>query len=226
MGRSGHVGRVGILGGTLDPIHLGHIETARAAQQALHLTSVIVMPSRTPPHRAQGPAASVFHRFAMAALAIRSLDNATVCDDELRADGPSFTAVTLERMAAGGFPAAQMFFITGADAFAELETWHRYPEVLDLAHFVVVARPGMSAGAAAAQVPGISRRVRDTASAAATPSVFLVEASTPDVSSTAIRRRLGAGADITGLVPPDVEAHILRHRLYMDPLRGITSNEE
>ena len=226
MDRSGYVGRVGILGGTLDPIHVGHIETARAAQRALHLTSIVVMPSRIPPHRVQGPAASVFHRFAMAALAVTALDNATVCDDELRAEGPSFTATTLQRLANRGFPASQLFFITGADAFAELETWHRYPEVLDLAHFVVVARPGMSAAAAAAQLPGIAERVRDVTAERATPSVFLVEASTPDVSSTNIRRRLRAGEDISGLVPPGVEAHILRHRLYMDPLRGITSNEE
>ena len=226
MSGAGHGARVGILGGTLDPIHVGHLETARAAQRALHLTSVVLMPSRLPPHRVQGPAASVFHRFAMAALAVRLLDGATVCDDELQADGPSFTALTLERMARRGLTAAQMFFITGADAFAEIETWYRYPQVLDLAHFVVIARPGTSAATTAAQLPGIPQRVRDVAESVAGPSVFLVEASTPDVSSTDIRRRLRAGEPISGLVPPEVEAHILRHRLYMDPLRGIASNED
>ena len=226
MSGIGSGARVGILGGTLDPIHVGHLETARAAQRALNLTSIVVMPSRIPPHRVQGPAASVFHRFAMAALAVRSLDRARVCDDELQAEGPSFTAVTLERLAQRGLNPAQMFFITGADAFAEIETWYRYPHVLELAHFVVIARPGTSAAAAAAQLPGIPERVRGVTDDVATPAVFLVEASTPDVSSTDIRRRLRAGEQITGLVPPDVEAHILRHRLYMDPLRGSASNED
>ena len=156
--------RVGILGGTLDPIHVGHIETALAARNALSLSRILVMPSRIPPHRTQSPAASMFHRFAMASLAVQSLDTWLACDDELREDGPSYTALTLERLAQRGLPAGRTFFITGADAFAEIETWHRYPEVLDLAHFVVISRPGMTAAAALERVPGISERLQPAAS--------------------------------------------------------------
>src|SRR3954469_11858649 len=188
--------RVGILGGTLDPIHVGHIETARAARRALDLSAILVMPARTPPHRAHGPAASMFHRFAMASLAVQALDAWTVCDDELRAEGPSYTALTLERLARNGLPAAETYFITGADAFAEIETWYRYPDVLDLAHFVVISRPGISVSTLAGRLPHLAARMQQPGTGAAIPgkaSIFLVDAPTPDVSSTEIRRRLRVG---------------------------------
>ena len=142
----------------------------------------------------------------------------TVSDEELSDAGPSYTALTLERLATRGLEPAHLFFITGADAFAEIETWHRYPAVLELAHFVVITRPGMSADAVAERLPQLRDRMRAVADStvAATPSIFLVDARTPDVSSTDIRRRLRTGASISGLVPPRVERHILRHRLYSD----------
>ncbi len=133
--------RVGLLGGTLDPIHLGHIEAAAAARRALDLDRVYTLPSHLPPHRSQQPVASGYHRFAMTALAVNGVDGLTASDVELRTPGPSYTADTLSRFRErSGLSAAQIFFITGADAFAEIETWYRYPEVLDLAHFVVVSR--------------------------------------------------------------------------------------
>jgi nicotinate-nucleotide adenylyltransferase len=211
--------RVGILGGTLDPIHLGHLDAAVAARDALDLTDVRIMPARVPPHRHQGPAASMFHRFALAALAVNDLERLTASDMELCADGPSYTALTLERLAARGLQPAQIFFITGADAFAEIETWYRYPEVLDLAHFVVIARPGSPVATVADRLPALGGRIVHGAPRAAldVPSVILIDAQTADVSSTAIRRRLRSGETIAGLVPPSVERHILNHRLYAEP---------
>lgn len=210
--------RVGILGGTLDPIHLGHVETARAARAALDLERVVVVPARNPPHRPGEPVASAFHRFAMAALCAADHDWMAVSDDELRAPGPSFTAETLDRLRASGLSPAQIFFITGADAFAEIETWHRYPAVLDLAHFAVVSRPGTPVAALSERLPALrSRFARPEArgdAAANGPAIFLVHAATPDISSTDVRRRLAAGSPITGLLCPAVERHILRHHLY------------
>ena len=211
--------RLGILGGTLDPIHIGHLETVRAARRALALTHVLVMPVRVPPHRVQGPSVSTFHRFAMAALAIADEPDATVSDAELTAAGPSYTASTLERLATEGLAPRQMFFITGADAFAEIATWHRYPGVLDLANFVVISRPGVQAGSMPSRLPDLAARFRQpgtTGGAGESPAVFLVDAPTPDVSSSDIRRRLRAAMPITGLVPPQVEDHIRRHRLYAE----------
>ena len=206
--------RTGILGGTLDPIHVGHLDTAEAARRALALDHVIVMPARVPPHRQNGPSASTFHRFAMAALAVNHLQGFRVSDCELSADGPSYTALTLERIAQSGLAAADLFFITGADAFAEIETWYRYPSVLDLANFVVISRPGTPVAALPDRLPDLKPRMRTDLQPDAQPAVFLVEARTADVSSSEIRRRLRAGEPIAGMVPEPVEAHIRRHRLY------------
>jgi nicotinate-nucleotide adenylyltransferase len=214
--------RVGILGGTFDPIHVGHIETALAARKALRLDPVIVMPARFPPHRVQGPSASTFHRFAMAALAINGEPGLTVSDEELCSDGPSYTALTLERLSARGLRPSQIFFITGADAFAEIETWYRYPAVLDLANFVVVSRPGAPAGAIADRLPRLRSRTRTAEQAAVQtePGIYLLDATTPDVSSSDIRRRLRDGQPVAGLVPEAVGTYIARHGLYGEPSRA------
>jgi nicotinate-nucleotide adenylyltransferase len=217
--------RIGLLGGTLDPIHLGHVETAAAARRALDLDRVYVLPSHLPPHRSQQPVASGYHRFAMTALAVNGLDGLTASDVELRTPGPSYTADTLSRFRErSGLSTSQIFFITGADAFAEIETWYRYPGVLELAQFVVVSRPGFLSGSLREALPALSSRmIIATAGESRTanresrldsPSIFLVDAPTPDVSSTDIRKRLAAGEPITGLVPAAVERHIVQHGLY------------
>ena len=216
--------RIGILGGTLDPIHCGHLAAATAARDAFDLPRVLVLPSRLPPHRPAEPIASPFHRFAMASLAIAGEARLEVSDDELRReDGPSYTAETLDRQIAKGTSAAEIYFITGADAFADIATWKRYPAVLDLAHFVVVARPGHPIESLPSKLPALAGRMVPAGEArqpAATPSIYLLHAPTPDVSSTLVRDRLRRGQAITGLVPPLVEAHIHQHRLYTVHLAG------
>jgi nicotinate-nucleotide adenylyltransferase len=208
--------RIGLLGGTLDPIHFGHVETALAARRALALDRVIVLPARVPPHRQLQPSASSYHRFAMTALAVNGVDGLEASDIELCAPGPSYTADTLARFQARtGLAASQIFFITGADAFAEIETWHLYPEVLDLSHFVVVSRPGFPVEMLRQRLPALAPRMTAAADAAF-PAIFLVDAPTPDVSSTDIRRRRRAGEPLTGLVPAPVEQHIVQHGLYFD----------
>jgi nicotinate-nucleotide adenylyltransferase len=211
--------RVGILGGTLDPMHLGHLETALAVRGALDLDRVIVMPSHLPPHRPQRPSASTYHRFAMAALTVNGHERLLVSDDELCASGLSYTADTLERLRARGLDRSQIFFIVGGDAFAEIDTWHRYPAVLDLAHFVVVSRPGFPVSRLPAQMPHLAERLIPAALApafASQPRVFTVDARTPDVSSTEVRRRARAGESLKGLVARVVEGHILQHGLYQE----------
>jgi nicotinate-nucleotide adenylyltransferase len=217
--------RVGLLGGTLDPIHVGHLATACAAQRALHLDQVYVLPSNVPPHRTQQPMASGHQRFAMGALAINGIEGLRVSDIELSAPGPSYTVDTLTRFSsATGFYASQIFFITGADAFAEIETWHRYPDVLDLANFAVISRPGFDLSSLRDRLPALAGRMIEpgaTPSASGSRAILLVEAATPDVSSTDIRGRLKAGQSITGLVPANVESHIRQHGLYSSHGRSL-----
>lgn len=208
--------RVGILGGTFDPVHVGHVETARAACSALELDRVLILPSGTPPHRQQ-PSVSRYHRFAMTALAATGLDRLQVSDLEIGEEKPSYTYDTLVRLRAHGLPALQIFFITGADAFAEIATWSRYPQVLDMANFVVVSRPGHPVGALRTVLPLLAARMLDVdrrVTHASEPRIYLLDAPTPDVSSTEIRRRLADGGSISGMVPESVSIYIDQHGLY------------
>jgi nicotinate-nucleotide adenylyltransferase len=212
--------RTGVLGGTFDPIHFGHLAVAEAAQRMLALDEVLLIPSLVPPHRAAGPAASPFHRFAMVAMVCGAHPYLVASDIELVRPGPSYTADTLRRLHAAGYAASQIFFLTGADAFAEIATWREYPEVLSLAHFVVSSRPGIPASELPARLPGMASRmltVRDDGVMVPdepAPRVYLLDCPTPDVSSTDIRSRVRGLQSIAGLVPPAIDRYIRRHGLY------------
>jgi nicotinate-nucleotide adenylyltransferase len=213
--------RVGILGGTFDPIHVGHVAVAEAACAALALDQVLFIPSHHPPHRRVEPFASGYHRFAMVALALADAPGLLVSDVELLASDWSYTSVTLRRLHAAAFDALQLFFITGADAFAEIATWKDYPAILDLANFVVVSRPGQPAAAMPDRLPMLRERMvlqrpgtDRTAERAIGTRIWLVEAPTPDVSSTEVRHRVRADEPVAGLVLPAVAHYIERHHLY------------
>jgi nicotinate-nucleotide adenylyltransferase len=159
----------------------------------------------------------------------------------LREGTRSYTSDTLERFHAEGFGATELFFIAGADAFVEIPTWKRYPSLLDLAHFVVVSRPGVpvaelparlgtlrtayAEAPAFAKAPASAKATADetadktevkTGSADGLTMILLVDAVTADVSSTAIRRCRALGESIAGMVPPAVQQHIEQHGLYED----------
>lgn len=214
---------LGLLGGTFDPIHLGHVAVGRAAQAALGLRDVRLVPSRVPPHR-PGPQVSSHHRFAMAALTAMDQPGWTVSDVEVAREGPSYSYDTLQQIAAEGLAPTQICFLIGVDAFAEIATWSRYPAVLDLAHFVVVARPGASLAALESRVPAIAGRLTEASALQTrpTPGVVRLEVTTPDVSSTDLRTRAARGLPLDGLVPEAVAQYIRRHGLYARTPRATT----
>lgn len=214
--------RRGLLGGTFDPIHVGHLDVAEAALRALGLDSLWLVPARVPPHR-RPPQASAAHRFAMVSLAVAGRQSLLASDLEMDSDGPSYTAATLDRLAARGEDTSSLFLVTGADAFREIETWMGYPHLLDRCHFVVVSRPGSPAPALRVALPSLADRMIDTPTALTErPAILLVDAPTAPVSSTEVRRRIAAGAPVDGLVPDTVAAHISRHRLYAStPAEGL-----
>ena len=133
---------LGILGGTFDPIHYGHLELARELCEALAFSAVRLVPAGDPPHR-HVPVASANHRLAMVELAIAGNPGLEVDAREVLRQGPSYTIETLEELRAEDPPRA-LALIVGADAFLGLPAWHRWRELFDLAHVVVVARPGLS----------------------------------------------------------------------------------
>jgi nicotinate-nucleotide adenylyltransferase len=199
---------LGLLGGTFDPIHNGHVAAAAAAQAVLALDTITLIPSHIPPHRRDPVGATSEQRFEMARLAASEHPGWSASRIELDREGPSFTYDTLVTLSEGGSKSTQIFFITGADAFAEIATWSRYPAVLDLANFVVVSRPGITLDSLRARVPSAFDR------SSAHTRVILVDAPTPDISSTDIRRRVRAGHSLSGVVPDSVARYIAAHRLY------------
>jgi nicotinate-nucleotide adenylyltransferase len=212
---------LGVLGGTFDPIHNGHIAAAEAAQLSLNLARVLLVPSHIPPHRADPVGANSEQRFAMAQLAAGGRPGWSASRLEVDREGASYTYDTLVELRKDlsirlqpdttlQAESTQIFFILGADAFAEIATWSRYPAVLDLAHFVVVSRPGITLDSLRERVPSAFERA-----ASADTRVILVEARTPDISSTDIRRRARNGESLRGLVPDAVAGYISAHRLYV-----------
>lgn len=207
---------LGVLGGTFDPIHNGHLAAAAAAQQRLDLDSIVLVPSRIPPHRQDPVGAGPEDRYAMASLAAAGRPGWSASRIEIDRDGPSYSYDTLVELRKGA-KSTQVFFILGSDAFAEIATWSRYPAVLDLANFVVVSRPGITLDSLRERVPSAFDRPFDSAQdgrSSAPTRVILVDANTPNVSSTDIRRRIRAGERLSG-VPDAVAEYIRAHGLYV-----------
>jgi nicotinate-nucleotide adenylyltransferase len=215
---------VAILGGTFDPVHYGHLRFADDVRRALHLAEVRLVPAADPPHR-RGTAATANHRAAMLELAVAEFPGLVVDDRELRRPGKSYTVPTLEELRRE-FPGRPLWLLLGADAFRELPTWHRWEELFDLAHVIVVERPGMDLAAslpAALLAHWRSRLVSDPALLRLQHAgAIFTQAIVPHaVSATAIRKALARGPssaqELEGLLPPAVLAYIARNQLYRPP---------
>ena len=214
--------RIGIMGGTFDPVHWGHLEAAFAAETALKLQRLLLVTARVPPHR-EPPQASSYHRFAMAALAVAGRSGWRATDLELRHDAQSYTADTLRMFHDRGYAASELYFIIGADAFAEIQSWKDYPQVLEYAHFAVVSRPGHPVGDLPHRLPLLAERMvappLDAISNIDT-MIVLLDAPTSSVSATEVRERRARGESIAGLVPDPIRKHIEQHGLYSSPTPG------
>ncbi len=186
--------RIGILGGTFDPIHLGHLAAARAAIECADLDRVLLIPTGVPPHRPPA-VASADDRLAMSRLATAGDERFEVSDIELRRAGASYTVDTLRELHAL-HPDDELFLILGWDAAKLLAGWHEPDEVRRLARVIVVTRP--------------------RSGSPATTSEILCERPTPDISGSALRGKLQRGERVTGLLPEPVAEYIARHGLYMD----------
>jgi len=189
---------IGLLGGTFDPIHLGHLRAAENAREGFGLERVIFVPAARPPHRSE-PLTPALDRYAMTCLAVASHPHFEVSDLELCRDGPSYTVDTLAALAAlcGG---AELLLLVGGDTFPEVCTWHQAQRIFELAVLGVVERPGDMSQPDAALAPGA--RVRR----AHGPGL--------DVSATQVRERVGRGLSVRYLVPDGVADYIAKRRLY------------
>ncbi len=211
---------IGILGGTFDPIHYGHLRPAVEVRERLGLSEVRVIPAARPPHRAE-PLAPVHERLAMVCLAVKDFPGLVVDERELHRDGPSYTVTTLESLRAELGPVVPVCLLVGADAFAGFNTWHRWQAIPALAHLVVLRRPDSTVTAEPVSWPEwarprAARAAKDLATAPA-GRVLFVDVSPQGISATDLRRRVAQGETIAGLVPPAVERHIHQHALYRNP---------
>ena len=203
---------IGIFGGTFDPIHHGHLRSAQEVLQTLALQEVRFVPAATPPHRAP-PVASVADRLQMLRLALDGHPGFILDEREIRRPGPSYTVLTLESLRAE-FGSRPLCLLIGLDAFLGFATWHRWQEIPDLAHLVVMTRPGWEAG----ELPewAVSRLCRDKAELARSPAgrLFFLPVRPQNISATAIRGALARGEDIQGQVPEAVRGFICHNNTY------------
>jgi len=200
---------IGLLGGTFDPVHNGHLAIARSVRAGLGMRRVHLILNAVPPHRTP-PACPAGHRLAMLRAAAAD-DPGLVADTrELERTGPSYSLWTL-RALRRELPEASLCWIVGIDAWLGLESWYRWHELSSLAHFVVVKRPGWSLPRG--QAAGLWGSPRDLARRSAGARV-LFEGPELDVSASDIRARLAAGGDGTELLPAPVLSYIKREQLY------------
>jgi nicotinate-nucleotide adenylyltransferase len=220
--------RVGILGGTFDPIHYGHLVIAEQVREALELDRVLFVPAGTPPHKQDDEIAAATDRAAMVELAIAGNPAFTISRIELERDGPSYTVDTVGELvdeAARRGVAREFFFILSSEALAGLRTWHEPLRLMSLCRLVVVPRPGAPLPDAAwleshlPAEPGGGDRTGAGAGAAAgagtaVDRVVCVQTVPLAHSASDVRNRAESGRSIRYLVPPAVEAYIREHRLY------------
>jgi nicotinate-nucleotide adenylyltransferase len=191
--------RIGLYGGTFDPVHLGHLRAAETAREAMGLDLVAFLPAAVPPHRG-APLSAAADRLAMARLATASHPRFEAWDAELRRTGPSYTVETVSSLLSER-PSDSLVLVVGADTWPEIATWREPERLLSLVEVAVVDRPGYPAVEPVAPFPGV-RGVRR----AEGPSL--------PVSATAIRERARRGLSVRYLVPDVVADYIVARRLY------------
>jgi len=209
---------IGILGGTFDPIHYGHLRTAFELLQVLRLGEVRLVPAARPPHRAT-PVCSAEQRLAMLRAAAAEQPGFVVDDRELRREGPSYSVITLRELRAEA-PARPLCLIVGMDAFLGLPQWHEWQALVDLAHVVVAHRPGWSVPADGPLGELLARRATDRVEdlhAAPAGRVHVRSVTQLEISSTALRELIVAGHDPRYLLPDSVRAIISGTRCYQPP---------
>lgn len=193
--------RIGLFGGTFNPIHCGHVKAAESVQNMFSFDRILFIPSYLPPHKESVDVASAAHRLKMVELALASFDRFFPSSVEIDARGTSYSILTLNKIKEM-FPQTEVFFLLGIDAFLEIETWKDYEDVLEQCSFVVMSRPGFRLSEAK---DILTEKYK----------IYLLSINTLDISSSEVRERIRKNQPIEGLVPENVENYIKERRLYL-----------
>jgi nicotinate-nucleotide adenylyltransferase len=196
--------RIGILGGTFDPPHIGHLVIAEEARQKLGLAKVYFVPAREPPHKRGEPVSPLQDRIAMLRLALKDHPFFAVSLAEAMRPGPSYTVDTMKQLLDEFPPATELYFVMGMDSLAALPTWHEPSKLIDLCTLAVLKRPGYSANMDELEkkIPGLASRV-----------VF-IPAPELEISSSDLQSRVRGGLSIAYMVPGCVAEYVAEHHLY------------
>ncbi len=217
----GDNGKIGILGGTFNPIHYGHLRVAEEVRERLGLERVLFVPSGTPPLKVRDLAGAM-HRYEMTRIAIGTSPLFQLSDIECNRDGKSYTVDTLEILS-GLFPRKEPYFILGIDAFLDIPSWYLPEKLMELTHFVIVSRPGQFFTSLSARIPVDGKVLSDLdadklelhrTNIASGRQLVLMNVTPMGISSTAMRALVSQGMSIKYLLPEPVESYIIANKLY------------
>lgn len=196
--------KIGILGGTFDPIHHGHLVAAQEAHVQLKLDQILFVPTGEPPHKPSQPISAARHRLRMVELAIAGKTHFGLSRVDVDRSGPCYTVETLELLRAEWGPGPIFYFIVGSDSLADIRTWHQPQRLIELCELTVVARPGVEIDLSQLEqtLPDLPERLHR------------VQMPLLGISSRDLRARVRGGQPISYLVPLAVEAYILENELY------------
>jgi len=197
--------KIGVLGGTFDPIHRGHIMVAEEVKARLNLAEVLFVPTAQTPLKEESPISAVEHRVQMVSLAIADYPYLKLSDVEINRAGLSYTIDTIAELRSR-YAGDELFFILGWDSLAQLPRWKEPSRLVQMCRLVAIPRPGYSLpdlNSLEASIPGLSR------------SLIVLDKPEIDISATEIRERVARGLSIRHLVPEPVDEYIRQHKLYL-----------
>ena len=198
--------KVGIMGGTFDPIHLGHLATAESVREIFQLDEILFIPAARPPHKVEKIVTPELHRLMMTFLATQSNEKFRVSPMEILRDGLSYTLETVHELHKKLGASTELFFIIGADSLKDLPTWYQSMELVKQCHFIATTRPNVKVGVTELK-KFFGKLYKEKIHQVITPGI--------EISSTEIRRRVKEGLSIKYLVPEFVEEYIKKERLYL-----------
>lgn len=198
--------KVGIMGGTFDPIHFGHLAMAESAREIFELDEVLFIPSARPPHKVEKQITPEVHRLMMTYLATQSNKFFQVSPMEFLREGLSYTLDTIEALHKKFGASTELFFIIGADSMADLYKWHKAKELVQKVHFIAAARPGVTVDL---------EKLENFFGAEGMQHIHQMITPELEISSTDLRERIKSGRSIKYFLPEVVEEYILKERLYL-----------